>query len=211
MSARVVMATWLMLAAGAGSGMAWPASATSAAAAVPAKAPPATASKTALREMEVHRSTELKLEIWVENQPPWTTQLSTATGHPTFVAQSPDDYHPPTVMMYSTFPGEKVSDPLFQTMASSAIRRAATNFGLTVGQARGIILNPATYGVLRGYEGVFAGKAQGELLDVQIFVGQAAQRFPVVLTIYTLRGKLPNLMEQRRRAWSKVQYLGATP
>jgi len=60
--------------------------------------------KRALRQMQIHKVRELGLEIWVENQPPWDTTLSTHTGRPTFVAQSPDAYHPPTVMTYMSGP-----------------------------------------------------------------------------------------------------------
>lgn len=164
-----------------------------------------------LREMQVHKVPALGLEIWVENQPPWDVQLTNEPGRPTFVAKSPNDYHPPTVMSYVSFPREKVQDDRMQLMALSAIRRASMNFGLTEAQSRSINPNAASYGVLRGFEGVFIGKAHGSLMDVQIFVGQAPGRFPVVLTMYTMRDKLPNLVEQRRRAWTKLQYLGRKP
>lgn len=179
--------------------------------AVPAIAQPAPQDGRALRQMQIYTVPELGLKIWVENQPPWETQLSKETGRPTFVAQSPEGYHPPTVMTYVSFPKEKVADETMQSMALSAIRRASLNFGLTEAQSRSINPNAASYGVLRGFEGVFIGKAHGSLIDVQIFVGQAPGRFPVVLTMYTMRDKLPNLVEQRRRAWTKLQYLGRKP
>lgn len=163
--------------------------------------------KRELREMQVHKVPQLGLAVWVENQPPWETELSDQPGRPVFVAQSPAGYHPPTVMTYVAFPQERVADGSIQGTALSAIRRASLNFGLSEGQSRSINPGPAIYGVLRGYEAVFIGPAHGELVDVQIFVGQETGRFPVVLTIYTMRDKLPNLVEQRRRAWSKLSYL----
>ena len=44
-------------------------------------------------------------------------------------------------------------------------------------------------------------------MDVRIFVGQARGRYPVVLTLYTLQGKMQNLNEVVRRTWGNVDYL----
>ena len=160
-----------------------------------------------LRHMQIYRVKELGLELWVENQPPWETQLSNATGHPTFVAQSPESYHPPAVMTYTSFPKEKVrADALYET-AGSAIRRASQNFGLSQDWSFGIPLREASYGQLRGYEGTFEGKADGTVVDVLVFVGQAPGKFPVAFSVYTVRGKMSSLSEQIRRAWTNVKYL----
>lgn len=161
----------------------------------------------ALREMQVHKVPELGLEIWVENQPAWETELSNKTGHPTFVAQSPDFYHPPVVMTYASWPKEKVEPEFMRDMAVTAIRRASENFGLNAAQARGIQPYEVSYGDLRGYEGTFEGTAGGTAMDVRVFVGQAPGKFPVALSVYTLRGKLNNLNEALRRGWGKVKYL----
>ncbi|MRW90356.1 hypothetical protein GJ699_10195 [Duganella sp. FT80W] len=161
----------------------------------------------ALREMQVYKLNDLKLEVWVENQPPWTTELSMLTGHPTFVAQSPDSYHPPTVMTYASWPDRKSPDNNLHNMAVTAIRTASLNFGLNQGQARGINPLGAEYGVLRGYEATFDGMVEGTPMDVTVFIGQAPGRFPVALTVYTLRGKSGTLTENRRRSWGKLKYL----
>ncbi|TYQ05706.1 UNVERIFIED_ORG: hypothetical protein JN05_04514 [Zoogloea ramigera] len=163
--------------------------------------------KRALRQMQIHKVRELGLEIWVENQPPWNTTLSTQTGRPTFVAQSPDAYHPPTVMTYMSWPGANSPDSTLSTMATTAIRGASQNFGLTLGQARALQPVRAEYGVLRGFEAAFDGTGQGQALDVMMFVGQAPGKFPVVLNIYTMRGKMGSLTEHRRRAWTRISYL----
>ena len=161
----------------------------------------------ALREMQIHKVSALGLEIWTENQPEWETTLSVASGHPSFVAQSPSTHHPPTVMSYASWPKEQVATERLQDMSLSAIRRASQNFGLTVGQSRSIQLRPAKYGVLQGFEGDFYGKADGVSMDVKVFVGQAPGRFPVVLSIYTLQGKMKHLQENIRRGWGKLAYL----
>ena len=172
-----------------------------------AQTPAADRKERALREMQVYKLTVLGLEVWVENQPPWETQLSDKSGHPTFVAQSPGNYHPPTVMTFASWPKERTPADQLQDMATSAIRRASQNFGLNMGQARGIQIMPASYGVLQGYEGTFNGVADRVAMDVTVFVGQANGKFPVALSMYTLRGKMDTLSEQRRRSWGKLKYL----
>lgn len=161
----------------------------------------------ALREMQIHKVAELGLEIWVENQPAWDAQLSMATGHATFVAQSPEGYHPPTVMTYASWPKEKVALETLPDVASSAIRRASQNFGLNIAQARSLSITEARYGALVGYESSFKGISEHVPMDVLVFVGQEPGKFLVVLSMYTLRGKMGNLDEQRRRAWDKLRYL----
>lgn len=165
------------------------------------------APKRALRQMQIHKVPALGLEVWVENQPEWETDLSTATGHPIFGAISPEGYHPPTVMTYASWPKERPSQESMQGVADSAIRRASQNFGLNIAQARGLVINPVTYGKLVGYESFFKGLNNKVPMDVVVFVGQEPGRFPVALTAYTLRGKMDNLNEQRRRAWGKLAYL----
>jgi hypothetical protein len=159
------------------------------------------------REMQIYKVTALGLEIWVENQPAWETELSNKTGRPIFVAQSPDFYHPPVVMTYASWPKDNVAPEFMRDMAVTAIRRASENFGLNAAQARGIQPYEANYGDLRGFEGTFEGVAGGMPAEVRVFVGQAPGKFPVALSVYTLRGKLNNLNEPLRRSWGKVKYL----
>lgn len=176
-----------------------------------APAAPISAASTAqarvLRQMQIHKVADLGLEIWVENQPVWETQLSAITGNPTFVAQSPEGYHPPTVMTYTSFPKEKVPTANLAGMASSAIQRASQNFGLNIAQARNLDIVDTQYGSLIGFEARFKGLADKVPMDVVVFVGQAPGKFPVALSVYTLRGKMGNLDEHRRRAWGKLKYL----
>lgn len=161
----------------------------------------------ALREMRIHRVRELGLVIWTENQPPWETELSDGSGWPSFIAQSPDNYHPPTNVAYSSWPKERVAPEQLVTVARTAIRRAAQNFGLNLAMARVIPAKPVRHGVLEGLEGDFVGRAQNVPVDVKVFVGQQAERFPVACSIYTLNGKMAHLTEVIRRAWGHVAYL----
>ena len=159
------------------------------------------------RAMQISKVPELGLEIWSENQPPWDTELSNATGRPSFVVHSPDGYHPPTVMTYTSFPKENVGQAQLADMARSAIKRASQNFGLGPAEVKRVMTQAASYGALEGYEATFEGRADGVPMDVTVFVGQARGKFPVALSIYTLRGKIGTLNEQRRRAWGKLRYL----
>lgn len=169
--------------------------------------PAAKSTSRAQREMQIFKVTDLGLEVWVENQPTWETQQTSATGRPIFAAESPVGYHPATVMTYASWPKEKVHDNLLYETAVGAIRRASQNFGVSENHSRAIFPTAATYGSLTGFEGNFAGVAQGTTMDVKIFVGQASGKFPVVMTIYTQEGKMVHLNEQIRRAWGKVKYL----
>lgn len=161
----------------------------------------------AQREMQIYKVPELALSIWVENQPPWEAELSQSAGRPSFVVQSPDNYHPPTVMTYASWPTERVKLDKVNQMAQSAIGRASQNFGLSANQGRSVLKLPAVHGVLNGLTGSFIGKIDGVAMDVQIFVGQAEGRFPVALSIYTLAGKMKHLNEVVRRSWGQLSYL----
>jgi hypothetical protein len=152
---------------------------------------------------------ELGLSIWVESQPAWDAQLQTGGGHPSFVVQSPDNYEPPAVMTYGTWPKQQVTDAQMRVVASTAIQTASKNFGLDAGRAQAIKQVEATHGVLKGMEGQFVGRQQGQAIDVRIFVGHSSGRFPVALTIYTLEGKMGHFAEVVRRAWGRVAYLPA--
>lgn len=168
---------------------------------------PANAGTSSLREMQIHKVRELGLVIWTENQPPWEAKLSLDSGRPMFIAQSPDSYHPPAVITYSSWAKERAAPEQFLTIAQTAIRRAAQNFGLNLALARVIPIKPVRHGVLEGLEGEFVGRAQDVAMDVKVFVGQQAGRFPVACSIYTLKGKMTHMAEVIRRAWGSLTYL----
>ena len=170
--------------------------------------PPLTpAAERAKREMQIHKVTELGLEIWVENEPPWDAELMRAVTLPSFVVQSPADYYPPAVMTYISLPASAVDDASMLGMATTAIRRAAENYRVTPTTRVTLKPQPARYGELSGFEADFEGWANGEAVDVKVFVGHQPGRFPVAMQAYTLRGKLAQLVEPTRRAWGHVKYL----
>lgn len=171
--------------------------------------PAALLAKPALREMQIYKVPELGLEIWVENQPAWDAKLVDVAGHPTFVAQSPSTYHPPTVMTYASWPKLVVTSDMLPEVARSAIRQASQHFGLDPGRSRMLVIKPASHGALQGFEADFAGKSEGVAMDVRIFVGLAPGQFPVALTVYTLPGKMAHLEECVRRGWGRLNYAGA--
>lgn len=164
---------------------------------------PAFAEPRAPREMRIHRVGALGLEIWVENQPPWEAEVMQGRSLPVFVVQSPSNYYPPAVMTYVGMPSTSGGGQSLEAMSTRAIRRAAWNYGLG---ARRLSIRPeaARYGALSGYEATFDGVANGEAVQVKVFVGQAPGRSPVAMQVYTLRGKLAHLSEPIRRAWNHI-------
>lgn len=171
-----------------------------------AAADPAPATR-AQREMRIHKVDELGLEIWVEHQPPWDAELTKAKSLPAFVVQSPPDYYPPAVMTYLTVPGRVADVKALAGVAKTAIRQAAENYRVAPTVRVGLQPQPARYGVLTGYESSFEGWANGEAVEVKVFVGHVPGHAPVAMQVYTLRGKLAHLSEPVRRAWTKIKYL----
>lgn len=161
----------------------------------------------AQREMQIHKVDALGLEIWVENQPPWQTQLMDGPSLPIFAAQSPANYHPPSVMTYTSVRHAAPPPEGFEAMAIGAVRRAAQNYRVPPAIRLSLMPRPASHGVLQGYEAVFEGMAQGDAVDVKVFIGQAPGKHPVAMQAYTLRGKMAHLDEPIRRAWGKLKYL----
>lgn len=170
-------------------------------------ADPVHAADRALREMQVHKVAELGLEIWVENQPPWEAELMKAVTLPSFVVQSPADYYPPAVMTYISLPGSAVDDSAMMGVATTAIRRASENYRVPGTQRVVLKPQPAQHGPFIGYEASFEGWANGEAVEVKVFVGHVPGRFPVAMQAYTQKGKLTQLKEPIRRAWANVKYL----
>lgn len=167
----------------------------------------AAAGTRALREMSIHRIAELGLEIWIENQPAWDLERVESAGRAQWAASSPEAYHPPAAIVFASWPDLRGDTAYFETTAGNAIRRGSLNFGLTRQEARQIRVRPARYGVLEGFEGDFPGTVEQIAMDVKIFVGRQPGRFPVALTVYTLRGKLAMLSEVIRRGFTSVKYL----
>ena len=159
------------------------------------------------REMQIHRVRELGLEIWIENQPPWDFQRVDVNGRPQWAASSPDNYHPPSALVFASWPDVPSMETFVETTAGHAIRRASRNFGLNPQDSRAIKVTPARHGVLEGFESDFVGKVEQVVMDVRVFVGRQPGKFPVALTAYTLQGKLGLLSEVMRRSFTHVKYL----
>lgn len=157
--------------------------------------------------LEAHNVREIGLQVFVEKQPQWETQVANNGGRPAFAAQSPEGYPAPSVMTYMSFSKERVAPAQLETVATTAIRTGGRNFGLNARQANALTIKSASYGVLQGYESTFPGRGQGSDLDVHVFLGQAPGKFPVLLTMYTERGKMAKVNAHRQAAWSKVAYL----
>jgi hypothetical protein len=59
---------------------------------------------------------------------------------------------------------------------------------------------PAPYDGLQGHEAGFEAWANGEAIEVKVFVRHTPGRFPVAMQAYTLRQKIAHLKEPMRRA-----------
>jgi len=161
----------------------------------------------AKRPMTVHKLEELGLEIWTEGEPEWETELLHYGKKAVFTAQSPVLYYPPAAMSYASFPGMEVDSQELQEVALSAIQQSGRNYQLSAESVEQIAPVAVTYSELTGYEATFSGRAHEEDVDVKVFVGHKPGKGPVVMQGYTLKGKLPHISEQIRRAWENVTYL----
>lgn len=159
------------------------------------------------RPMHINKVKELGLEIWTEYEPEWNTEVVWQGKQPLFIVQSPPRVSPPAAMSYVTFPKLLVSASELKQVATAAIQEAAKNYQVTAKLRNAIKLKSASYNQLNGYEAEFSGTAQGEAVDVKVFVGQQAGKSLVAMQVYTLKGKLPHISEQIRRAWQHVSYL----
>lgn len=162
------------------------------------------------RPMAAHEVRELGLEIWTEDEPEWDTELVRYGQRSVFTAQSPVYYYPPVAMSYVSFPGMEVAAEELEEVAVSAIQQAGRNYQLAGERVEHIDTASSTYGELTGYEATFSGVANEEEVDVKVFVGYKPGKGPVVMQCYTLKGKLPHISEQIRRAWTNVKYLDGT-
>ncbi|MCG7983462.1 MAG: hypothetical protein JAY90_12040 [Candidatus Thiodiazotropha lotti] len=161
----------------------------------------------AKRPMKIHQYSDMGLEIWTEYSPRWITEKHMRGKKPVFVAQTSPNVYPPAAMTIVSFPGMSVTQEEFEDVAITAIKSGAHNY--KVSKAAINKLNPTTalYGDLVGFEAKFRGIALGDEVDVQIFVGQKAGKYPVLVQIYTLKDKLPHIQEQIRRSWNNISYL----
>ena len=160
-----------------------------------------------LRPMEKHKVTELGLELWTEFEPKWDIKLNKVGKKNVFYAETPANYYPPAVMTWVSFQGMEVVEGELEEIARTAILTAAHNYKAKVNQEEKITPVQITYNELTGYEATFSGVANGEEVDVKIFVGHKPGKGPVAMQVYTLKGKLPHLSEQIRRSWNNVKYL----
>ncbi len=168
---------------------------------------PATALEQAKRPMKIHKVEAIGLEIWTEYEPEWSTEVKYNGPKAVFVTQSSRLYYPPVAMSFTHHPGMRVADVDFKEVAEAAIRVAAQNYQVSSEAIAALSASPARYSDLDGYEATFSGTANGDTVDVKVFVGRAPGKGPVSMQAFTLKGKLPHVSEQIRRSWQNVKYL----
>jgi hypothetical protein len=154
------------------------------------------------RPMRIHRVAELGLEIWTEKDPLWETALS---GRSVFTAETPALTYPPAGMTWVSLPHTHFSPEELEAGARGALQQVARNY--QVRDVSRLVLTPARYGELSGYESRFSGSAHGARVEVLVFVGHKPGRPAVLAQAYTLEGKLDHIREHVRRSWSNLRYL----
>jgi hypothetical protein len=159
------------------------------------------------RPMNVHKLEELGIEIWTEFDPLWITELKYRGSKPIFTAQTPPKVYPPTAMSVVTFPGMALASDELKQVATTAIKSGVKNYRVSDQDIEKIIPVKSSYGNLLGYEYDFRGFADGNEVDVKVFVGHKPGKGPIVMQIYTLKDKLPHIREQIRRSWNNISYL----
>ena len=163
------------------------------------------AQERAKRAMEIHSVPEIGLKVWVENEPPWEAKLARRGTVIQYVVESPDQYHPPTALIYGIYTGVTGDYRDLRTVAETAVRTAANGYG--VRQSENLQVRAAGYGTLSGYETQFTGRLNGEPVEVRLFIGGEPGKPLVLAQAITQPGKLVHLSEVLRRAWSNLSYL----
>ena len=161
------------------------------------------------RPMHIHQVKRLGLEIWTEYEPEWKAEVMLNGYKPIFVAHSPSHVYPPSGMLWVNHSEVNISDNEFPDVARSTLETVAKNFKLSKEKIKNLDVVPVSYGVLTGFEANFVGIMGGEEVDVKVFTGRERQvsRGPITIQAYTIKGKMPHLVEQIRRSWSHTRYL----
>ncbi|MEW8624449.1 MAG: hypothetical protein AB2551_01685 [Candidatus Thiodiazotropha sp.] len=159
------------------------------------------------RPMNVHQLEELGIEVWTEFDPLWITELKYHGKKPVFTAQTPPNVYPPAAMSIVTFRGMALMSDELKDVATTAIRSGAKNYKVSDNDIQRMEPYLTNYGNLVGYESNYRGMADGNEVDVKVFVGHKQGEGPIMMQIYTLKDKLPHIKEQIRRSWTNITYL----
>lgn len=159
------------------------------------------------RPMLIHKLPELGLQIWTEMTPEWLVETTRHKNRPVFTAQTPVASYPPAAFTFTSFEEMRIDDTELREVAAEVVNAALSNYHASDAVTAWEALTPVTYGVLKGYELRFNGIADGEQVEVAVFLGQSRGEFPVLLQAYTLNGKLDAIAENMRRSWASVRYL----
>jgi len=160
-----------------------------------------------LRYMRVYEVKALGLEVWTEKYPNWDIELEHINGQPIFIAESPRNYYPPSVMTVTTFKKLNVDKNELKEVAQSAFEQSAKNFGVSGKEISKLKIQAQEFKHLKGYETTFDGVANGENVTVRVFIGRQEGKPVVSMMAYTYRGKISHIKEQLRRTWDNVSYL----
>ncbi len=171
------------------------------------QSPATVAADPALRPMRIHQLPGLGLEIWTELEPLWISEVVRYRSREVFTVQTPPLSYPPAAMTYTGFPTMQVKRHALPALATQVLVQGAVNYAVPDKVAKHLPINPASYGPLQGFEMRFQGIADGQAVDVRLFLGNAEHHPPVLLQAYTLAGHGESINEHIRRSWNNVSYL----
>jgi len=160
-----------------------------------------------LRPMNTNEVRELGLEILTERIPIWDREIEHINGQPIFIAESPRNYYPPSVMTVTTFKKLNVEKNELKEIAQSSFEQSAKNFGVSGKEISKLKIQAQEFKHLKGYETTFDGVANGENVTVRVFIGRQEGKPVVSMMAYTYRGKISHIKEQLRRTWDNISYL----
>ncbi|GFE89760.1 hypothetical protein [Steroidobacter agaridevorans] len=153
--------------------------------------------------MNIHRVTEMNLEIWTEHDPEWETRLKQSPNSLTFTAETPALTYPPTHMSWTIAPVLQFEPDELEAAAHGVLQQMAIRYRTQPPEQ----ISPSQYGDLIGYETTFQAEAQNIPVDVRVFCGHREGRPMVVMQAVTLKGKLRHVAEHIRRSWTHLRYL----
>lgn len=161
----------------------------------------------AQRPMQVQKHSDMGLEIWVENSPKWVVEKRFLGKRPILFVQSPPNTYPPASMSVISYANMMPGADDFDVYSEVALSEGIEQYGVSPQQLETLVRERKQYGDLSGIEVNFVAKVHGTLADVKLFIGNGNLKGPVLLQLYTVKGKMQHLSEQIRRSWSNIRYL----
>jgi hypothetical protein len=146
-------------------------------------------------------------QIGIDTDPAWSWHSMAETNYDVFVVESPDLYYPPAVFNVRYNKYHPPQDPkIFKKAAYFTLLNMQKKFGATE-HFKFVDIQPATYGLLEGYEQTSQIYLAGEPFSNKIFVGLNHDNKLIVLNAVTLPNKIDHLQPTLERMWGSIKFL----